>query len=280
MILLISGDSLRVVTGAAATVDVAVFYADHVSGVVTPGRQVTGISTATTTTVCAGPSSGQRVIRSLSIRNTHATTATTVTMQHHDGSTGLAIYAVTLAAGEQLIYSDNAGWTYLTAQGLPRVSQSQGVAAPAVGTVNLITLASDVVNNNSVANTMQDVTGLSFAVVAGSIYWFEFYIDYTANATTTGSRWSINGPTFSRLAYSGQWSLTATTVTVTGGLVAYDLPAASNATSAQVAGNIAWLTGFITPSADGSVVARFASEVASAAVTAKAGSICRWVQVA
>lgn len=41
-------------------------------------------------------------------------------------------------------------------------------------------LAADVVNNNGVANTMQDVTGLSFPVLAGQTYWFRFAINYTA----------------------------------------------------------------------------------------------------
>ena len=56
-------------------------------------------------------------------------------------------------------------------------------------------------------------------------------------------------------------------------------PAASNATSPYTTGNTAYITGFVQPSADGNVIARFASEVASSAITAKAGSICRWVQV-
>jgi hypothetical protein len=125
---------------------------------------------------------------------------------------------------------------------------------------------------------MADVTGLSFAVTAGQTYWFEFVIDYTAAATTTGSRWSINGPAATRLAYTSEYALTATTKTLNNA-VAYDTPSGANATSPLIAGNIATIWGFITPSANGTVVARFASEVSSSAITAKAGSICRWIRV-
>ncbi len=57
------------------------------------------------------------------------------------------------------------------------------------------------------------------------------------------------------------------------GLTAYGLPAASNLTSAvNTAGNMAIIEGVITPTANGNVQLRFASEVASSAITAKAGS--------
>lgn len=46
------------------------------------------------------------------------------------------------------------------------------------------------------------------------------------------------------------------------------------------AGNIATIEGYISPSANGTVIARFASEVASSAITAKAGSFVEFMQVA
>jgi len=68
-------------------------------------------------------------------------------------------------------------------------------------------------------------------------------------------------------------------LTFNGGLTSYDLPAASNATSATTAGNIAIVEGFIQPSANGTVIARFASEIASSAIVAKAGSVCYYQQI-
>ena len=139
--------------------------------------------------------------------------------------------------------------------------------------VKQVLLGSDVTNNNSTANTIADVTGLSFPVVAGVRYHFRFVIRYTAAATTTGSRWSINGPASpTELVYRAEYSLTTTSRTTIEGSTAYNLPAASNATSAATAGNMAIIEGVIVPSTSGNVIARFASEVASSAIVAKAGS--------
>lgn len=44
--------------------------------------------------------------------------------------------------------------------------------------------------------------------------------------------------------------------------------------------NIAVIEGFITPSANGTVIARFASEITASAIVAKAGSIVMYQQVA
>jgi hypothetical protein len=275
-----ANDVLRLVTSSTANLDVVASSATYAAGTITPAPHKGTISTATTTTiVAAAGASTQRTVRFLSIRNRHASAANTITLQLFDGSTAYEIYKVTLAAGESLLYDEGNGFQYLSALGLTKTSETTGSSAPAVSTVNLVVLSSDVINNNATANTLADVTGLSFAVTSGSKYWFEFFIDYTSAATATGSRWSINGPSFTRLAYQANWSLTATSNTFSNN-VAYNLPAASNATSAATTGNFAYITGIIQPSANGTLIARFASEVASSAITAKAGSVCRWVQVA
>lgn len=132
-------------------------------------------------------------------------------------------------------------------------------------------ITSDVVNNNASANTLQDVTGLNFQVVAGQMYTFEFIIVYTSQATTTGSRWSINGPTQNLLHYRSEYTLTATSRTFNEGLTGYNVPAAANASSLTTS-NMAVITGVIRATANGTVTARFASEVSNSAITAKAGS--------
>lgn len=146
-------------------------------------------------------------------------------------------------------------------------------------TINVVSTTADVINNNAVANTIADVTGLSFPVTAGQRYWFRFVIHYDAAATTTGSRWSINGPAITDLNYSSQYSLTTTSVTINEGLSAYDSPAASSLTSAATNSNIAIIEGFILPSASGNVIARFASEVAASAITALRGSMVQYLPV-
>ena len=153
-----------------------------------------------------------------------------------------------------------------------------GLVAAAVNTLNTVVLGSDVTNNNGVANTIADVTGLSFSVNAGETYWFYFCIAYTSAATTTGSRWSISGPgSPTLLNYTSHYTLTATSETANYA-TAYDTPAAANASS-LTAGNIATIEGIIKPSGNGTVIARFASEVSSSAIVAKAGALLQWMRV-
>jgi hypothetical protein len=140
---------------------------------------------------------------------------------------------------------------------------------------HITVLGADVTNNNATANTIADVTGLSFNATAGTTYRFRATIAYTAAATTTGSRWSITGPaTPTMLSYTSNYTLTATTMTINYAS-AYDIPAASNASSLAT-GNIAQIEGIIIPSVDGPVKVRFASEIASSAIIAKAGSTFEW----
>lgn len=73
-----------------------------------------------------------------------------------------------------------------------------------------------------------------------------------------------------------EYSLAATTTTRNANVLAYDSPATSNTSSASTGSNRAIVNGIITPSADGTVIARFASEVSGSAITAKAGAIVRY----
>jgi hypothetical protein len=138
----------------------------------------------------------------------------------------------------------------------------------------LVTLGSDVANANATANTLADCTGLSFAVTSGTRYRFYALIWYTSAAATTGSRWTLNGPAATNMSYRSTYTLTATTIT-TNFATAYSIPAASNASS-LAAGDIAIIEGTILPSANGTVIVQFASEVASSAITCKAGSTLEW----
>lgn len=139
----------------------------------------------------------------------------------------------------------------------------------AIDSVIRVKLANNVANAEAVANTITDVTALSMGLISGITYKFKFLIHYTAAAATTGSRWSINGPTVTNLHYRSEYTLTAGSRTVNDLTSTYDLPAASNASS-LTAGNTAIVEGTITPSADGTLIARFASEVTVSAITALA----------
>ena len=142
---------------------------------------------------------------------------------------------------------------------------------------NVSILTADVVNADATADTLYD-TGLDFGVFSGRIYWFEATIVYTADATTTGSRWTINGPTFDLLSYSSQWPSSLTALTYANRSV-YDAPSSSNASSATTDGNLAVIRGIVRPNDAGTIVVRFASGVSGSAITAKAGSILKWLDI-
>lgn len=279
MLLLTStSDLVRVVTSSTAPLEIHATYVDHNAGTITPGRTNTEVTTATTTTVVGSPAaSTQRNVQTLLVRNAHTSTTNDVTVLHTDGTTSVEVFKVTLAAGEVLQFLDGVGFQVLASTGAVKTSQNQGANAPG-GAQSSAVLASDVTNNNGTANTMADVTGLSFPVTSGKKYRFRFEIHYTAAATATGSRWSISGPG-GTMRYSSQYSLTATSATFNEGLSAHDTPAACNATSAATGANLATVEGFYEASATGSVIARFASEVASSAIVAKAGSVVYFHEV-
>ena len=145
----------------------------------------------------------------------------------------------------------------------------EGSALPLLAPVT-VAITSNVINSHATANTLIDVTGLKFPVLSGRRYSFKFVIPYNAAAATTGSRWSINGPALSQLHYSSRYTLTAIAETVNY-LSAYNLPSTANLSS-LTSGNLAVIEGTLTAAADGEVIARFASEIASSAVTALAGA--------
>lgn len=162
------------------------------------------------------------------------------------------------------------GWMPKGDNNILHFYRSDGTQAIPTGVNSTITfLGADVTNNNASANTIASVTGLSFNVTSGVTYRFKFFIVYTSAATTTGSRWSITGPTTTFLNYNSNYTLTATSQTLNSGVSAYDTPSASSASS-LASGSIAIIEGVIKPSANGTVTARFASEVSGSAVVAKA----------
>jgi hypothetical protein len=120
MLLLTStSDIIRIVTGAAADVDVHASYVDNAAGTITPGRTNTAaITTATTTTIVGSPAaSTQRNVKHINITNSHATASTQVTVQHFDGTTSEDLMGVTLLAGENLIFDETGNWTHRDIQG-------------------------------------------------------------------------------------------------------------------------------------------------------------------
>lgn len=113
--------------------------------------------------------------------------------------------------------------------------------------------------------------GVSYALALNSIYQFEFVGVYSVASAAVGTRWVVDGPAASLLAYSSEYSLTTTDRTYNS-LTAYNQPAAANASSAATAGNVVRISGVVRPSANGTLSIKFASGGASA-VNLLAGSL-------
>ena len=275
---------LRLALGTAQTTTpmrIVSSWRDTTSTTFTPGSTLANSNGTTPVEIVPAPAaSTQRVVDFVSIYNSDSVTKV-VTLSLYDGTTDFIITSLSLGVGERIEYSE--------ANGVAVYNSAGALKTIITGTNNLVSsgfstviLGADITNNNGVANTIADITGLSFPVVSINRYYFKFIIHYTAAATTTGARFAVNGPAFTLLTYQTSWGLLAATGTdqiSTAVLNAYDQPAASNATSPTTAGNLAVIEGFITPSADGNVIARFASEVASSAIVAKQGSLVQYAQV-
>ena len=279
IILSLTTDKLTITCGEAHSTAPQCFasWRDRTSTTFVADRTVINTNGTTPVDLITAPAPAtQRVVDFFTVYNGDSLNAT-VTVKLNANSVLFTLISVTLAAGETLVYQEGVGFMVLANSGAVKHSINQGNNT--VGnTLAAVVLGGDVTNNNGVANTMQDVTGLSFSVLATKTYYFKAIISYTAALSSTGSRWAINGPAFTRLSYISEYTLTTTTSTRNAMVQAYDSPAACNATSV-VAQNHALIEGIITPSADGTVIARFASEVLSSAITAKAGSVLFYQQL-
>lgn len=126
-------------------------------------------------------------------------------------------------------------------------------------------------------NTFINLSQMSFDVVSGGFYYFRGVIFYTSPITTTGSGWTIDGPTNNFVNYRTENTLTGTTSTLNyfGQL---NLPTTANATS-TVTGDVCIIEGNINPTASGVVQVKFATEVNASAITAKKGSVLAWKRI-
>jgi hypothetical protein len=249
---LLPSDILQVTTSATATVDAVAFWHDDGNRAVS-NRTRNAFTVAATKTLVAAPGNS-RTITGIAIRNTGATSVTVTVKLLYDGSSAVTLYATALAAGGQLHYDEGAGWS---------------VTTPTTIGVTFTLIAPDDVANAE-TDTLADFTGLTFDVAADRTYRFRAVCDYTADATTSGSRWTVNGPAMTTISYRSVYSLTTSTQTLNPALDALQLPAAANATSADTVGNIAIIEGFFTPSAAGTFAVQFAAEAGT--ITGKAGS--------
>lgn len=258
MLLLTStSDLVRIVTSAAGDIQVHASWVDNNAGTITPGRQNTLISTATTTTVVPSPGAGtQRNVKALQITNNHASNSCFVEVSHTDGTTAAELMGVTLLPGENLGFREDGSWVHRDANGAEYTgAQTPDVWSSAYGIsgtisesiprilcaeANLAVLTSGTLFLQAIyLRAGQRVSNISFhsattALATGTNQFFALYdinralLAQTANATSTA--WAANSiatraltapytATYSGLYYVGIM-IAATTVPTLKGLTA------------------------------------------------------------
>lgn len=110
-------DAVSIVTGAAADIEVHASWVDNASGTITPGRTNTvSLTSSTDAVIVSAPAAAtQRRVKTISVRNNHAATASTVTIQHTDGTNVETLIYVNLLAGETLTYGSR--WVHYDTNG-------------------------------------------------------------------------------------------------------------------------------------------------------------------
>lgn len=177
MILLVSTtDKLQLTTDAAVTVDVHASWIDRSGTTFTEGKTNSAISTATTTDIVAAPAaSTARNVKTLNIRNKHASSNVTVTVLYDASGTDCELHKQVLKAGDTLEYIEGIGW--FTVQ-----------SAPIVGMLTLKGLASD---QSNATTTATEVTGLSVTTGTGN-FSFKYVILCQTSVTTTTPKFAVN----------------------------------------------------------------------------------------
>jgi hypothetical protein len=277
-------DKIQIVLGGNVTTNQLQWfssYRDTTTTSITPGRSAGNTNNTTVVDLVGSPSSStQRVVEYISVYNTDTTTSS-VTILFYDNGTTYELIKVSLEYEDKLEYQSGVGFKTLDRFGSLKTS-SIYESSNSQTSFNTTVLTSDVVNNNAVANTIADITGLSFPVTSGKTYYFRFAVTFTSAAVSTGARFSINGPTTTYLNYWSRWPNVSNSVIANIGQTTYDLPSATGTAAVSSSPNIgvvAEVEGIIIPSADGTVIGRFASEVSSSAITAKIGSVVYYKQL-
>ncbi|MDB5612039.1 MAG: hypothetical protein JWP25_8939 [Bradyrhizobium sp.] len=127
LILSSSTDSVKVVTTTATTtIDIHATWFDNVTGAITPDNtDNAAVAGAATTTAVAGPSTGQRNVRLLTICNTHASLSQAVAIQHiKAGGTATQLFKCTLNFGEALHYTEDGFRVFDAAGGVKSVGRT------------------------------------------------------------------------------------------------------------------------------------------------------------
>ena len=257
--------------------DCIVSYRDRTSTTFETNTSFAKTNGTTDSIILTAPSGeSQRIVDFISIFNNNSANVT-IELFMLNTLTKYTLVKVTLMTNERLEFNGSSFTCYDSSGAEKTISTS--LISPIGSNRQILALSADVVNNNAVANTLQD-TGLQFTATATKLYYFKAFIPYSAAATTTGSRWVLASTAVAtKIIFESKYSLTTTTATLNGSVQGYNLPALCNATSASTLSNMAILQGFIVLPSTDIVKIRFASEVASSAITALKGAYIEYQQL-
>jgi hypothetical protein len=269
LILSLTTDKVSLITSSTADIDVVANYIDRnqSTGIVgLADRQLTAINTATTTDVVAVPgATTTRNVKTLFIRNKHASASNDVTVQLNANAVLYTLYKVTLLAGETLLYIDTIGF----------IKWSD----PTLLQRSFVTTADSV---HATAATFATITGLSCpGLKAGQRYNFLAGLIHSTDATTTGAQFGVNlanAPTALQVA-----TIDTVTASVTasahsaGSTTARDTAITAQTTGSGTTNVLALISGYVIPSALDTLDMRATSEVTVAnGLVVRTGS---WLKV-
>jgi hypothetical protein len=204
LILTQTTDSIQVVlagTVAASQANCFVSYRNTTSSSISPLRNVVNTNNTTAVTLVPSPSaSNQRVVDYISIFNLD-TAPITPTVLFNDNGTTYQLFSAVLQPGEKIEYQEGNGFSVIGFNGGVKTAV-ENTAQTMTFPWTTVILASDVTNSNATANTLEDVTGLSFSAAIGT-YWFKVITLGSVSVTNRNGGIAFNGPTFSNFGFIG-----------------------------------------------------------------------------
>lgn len=271
MLLLNPTSVLQLVVSANGAISCSVSWVDNLNGAITPG-QVDGSSivVAGTTNIVASPAANtQRNVNGLVLTNT-GNVNNTLTPQRFDGTNTSPYPRATLLPGETFLLDELGTWTHYDSNGGAYAASQQFNIFKRV-TANVVM---------ATAATFADVTGLTADLKSGIPYNFEAHLYNANNAATTGSQFGVNigaVPTKLLMADIGVVTTSPTAAALSAGSAVARDTAPSVQTTGCTTIHLEILSGYIVPSADGTLAIRATSEVSVAAgLTVVEGS---WLRV-
>lgn len=266
LLLTTSTDKIQIVADAVTPLDVHASWMDYSNGVVTPGCTNTAKTSTGATDIVAGPSDGNRSVRKINVKNTHSTQGVGIIIQHIAAAgTALTIFRCRLEALEELDFSDY-GWYKYDVNGT--ICQISGAKLD-------LEMRVDIDQTFTSSLDFNDIGEFSAQVITGKKYAFIANIFHTNNASTTGNRFALQGPTMTDVIVGNIQVVTnsVTAAALSAGVTASLNTAATADTTGSVSTSMTILSGSFKPSANGRVSIRAQSEVAVAAgLTVKVGS--------